>query len=74
MTTFCSATLWTFFCNALGSKRVKTICFHFGDDQPALHQNAELHELAASIVSNNHKRCYYPAIFKFLREDAKSSC
>ena len=48
-------------------ERCKTVCLRFGDDRPALHRNAELHELAASIVSNDCKRCYYPAIFNFLR-------
>ena len=44
-------------------ERCKTVCFCFGDDRPALHLNAKLHELTASIVSNNIKRCYYPAFF-----------
>ena len=34
-------------------ERCKTICFRFGDDRPALHRNAKLYELTASIVSNN---------------------
>ena len=52
-------------------ERCKTVCFCFGDDQLALHLNAEFHELTASIVSNDYKRCYYPAIFNFIREDCK---
>ena len=51
----------------------KTFCFRFGDDRPALHLNAEPHEIAVSLASNDHKRCYYPAIFKFSREDCNQS-
>ena len=53
-------------------KLLKNNRFHIpGSDRPALHLNAESHKLAASIIFNNHKRCYCPAIFKFLREDCK---